>query len=294
MALKKCPRCGEYYSDTYKECPFCSEDDDDYRPHRRRGGGGCLGPILVVVAILVICFVAWSLFGPEIKTFVGDRFGTHQVDGGAGQTSDGSQSSDAGQSSGESQTSDPDGAVKPGTSGGTETSGETGSSGDAAAEDVVLGKEDVTLSAGEAFVLSATGGDGKTYAYDSDDPGVASVDSGGQVTAISAGTANVTVTSGGKSAVCIVRVKGAKTAQTGGTTAPAASPKLSSEDVTLSAGESFRLTVSGGTASSWATGNGKVASVDGSGRVTAKSSGTATITVSLSGGGTLKCVVRVK
>ena len=27
MAMKRCPICGEKYSDTYKSCPFCEEDE---------------------------------------------------------------------------------------------------------------------------------------------------------------------------------------------------------------------------------------------------------------------------
>ena len=27
MALKRCPICGEKYSDTYRDCPFCEEED---------------------------------------------------------------------------------------------------------------------------------------------------------------------------------------------------------------------------------------------------------------------------
>ena len=27
MAMKRCPICGEKYSDTYKSCPFCEEEE---------------------------------------------------------------------------------------------------------------------------------------------------------------------------------------------------------------------------------------------------------------------------
>ena len=27
MAMKRCPICGEKYSDTYKNCPFCEEEE---------------------------------------------------------------------------------------------------------------------------------------------------------------------------------------------------------------------------------------------------------------------------
>ena len=27
MSLLKCPKCGEMFSDSYKTCPFCEEDE---------------------------------------------------------------------------------------------------------------------------------------------------------------------------------------------------------------------------------------------------------------------------
>ncbi len=44
MAMKRCPVCGEKYSDTYKNCPFCEEeeyweeDQEVRRPILREGG----------------------------------------------------------------------------------------------------------------------------------------------------------------------------------------------------------------------------------------------------------------
>ena len=36
MAMKRCPDCGEKYSDTYKYCPFCEEEEV-----LRKGKGFC-------------------------------------------------------------------------------------------------------------------------------------------------------------------------------------------------------------------------------------------------------------
>ena len=30
MSLIKCPKCGEMFSDSYKTCPFCEEDEAYY------------------------------------------------------------------------------------------------------------------------------------------------------------------------------------------------------------------------------------------------------------------------
>ena len=40
MAMKRCPDCGEKYSDTYKECPFCEEE----RELQEGGGRSRKGP----------------------------------------------------------------------------------------------------------------------------------------------------------------------------------------------------------------------------------------------------------
>ena len=44
MAMKRCPDCGEKYSDSYKYCPFCEEEEilkeGKGRGSRRRASGG--------------------------------------------------------------------------------------------------------------------------------------------------------------------------------------------------------------------------------------------------------------
>ena len=63
MAMKRCPICGEKYSDTYKSCPFCEEDEafanggkkpvnPGRRVHRQKSPS-ILGPTLVLVLVLV-------------------------------------------------------------------------------------------------------------------------------------------------------------------------------------------------------------------------------------------------
>ena len=49
MRLLKCPKCGEMFSDTYKTCPFCQEDEERHssKPVKnagRRTGGGRAKP----------------------------------------------------------------------------------------------------------------------------------------------------------------------------------------------------------------------------------------------------------
>ena len=65
MSLIKCRRCGEMFSDSYKTCPFCEEDDAYYsgrvkkrRSRRedtsRRRAPSILGPVLVLVLALLV------------------------------------------------------------------------------------------------------------------------------------------------------------------------------------------------------------------------------------------------
>ena len=62
----------------------------------------------------------------------------------------------------------------------------------------------------EPIPLTASGGSG-TYTWSSSDDGIASVDSSGRVTAISAGQATLTVTDGSGKGTCLVRVRGGST-----------------------------------------------------------------------------------
>ena len=38
MKLLKCPKCGELFSDSYKECPFCAEDEELAQGGKARHG----------------------------------------------------------------------------------------------------------------------------------------------------------------------------------------------------------------------------------------------------------------
>ena len=38
MSLIKCNKCGEVYSDSYKKCPFCVEDEEYYNGKVKKRG----------------------------------------------------------------------------------------------------------------------------------------------------------------------------------------------------------------------------------------------------------------
>ena len=62
MAMKRCPDCGERYSDTYRYCPFCEEEEILREGGRTNRGGrrtahgrqfNLLTPILIVLILVM-------------------------------------------------------------------------------------------------------------------------------------------------------------------------------------------------------------------------------------------------
>ena len=93
MAMKRCPICGENYSDTYKSCPFCEEEAALQRGNQlRRGGRGgkrassgnkrgqpnLLSPILVILILIMAALLVYLLFGDKIA----DQLAGNQEDPG--------------------------------------------------------------------------------------------------------------------------------------------------------------------------------------------------------------------
>lgn len=156
---------------------------------------------------------------------------------------------------------------------------------------VKLSKSSITLGVGEKFTLTATlnSGSAGKVSYSSSNTGVATVSSSGAVTAKKAGTATLSVkTYNGKTAKCTVSVKKAPT-----------SVKLNATALTLGSGEKYALkaALSSGSASfkkAFTSSKSSVASVSSSGTVTAKSAGTAVITIKTFNGKSAKCTVIVK
>ena len=153
---------------------------------------------------------------------------------------------------------DPATATEPG--GGSESP--TGTS---SATSVTLNRSSLSIYVGDTVSLSAGGGNG-SFSWSSSNSNVASVRNG-SVTAVGRGSATITVTSNGRSASCSVTVQDY-------------SLSISESNINMFAGESRTLSASGapsGTSVTWSSSNSRVATVSG-GRVTAVSSGSATIT----------------
>ena len=161
---------------------------------------------------------------------------------------------------------------------------------------VTLDKTSLSLKVGESAALTATvspeNATNKSVTWTTSDAKVATVDAGGKVTGVAAGTATITVTTadGGKTATCKVTVTG--TAVTGVT--------LDKTTLSLRAGESATLTAAvapdnaANKSVSWKSSNTAVATVDAGGKVTAVAPGSATITVTTADGNkTASCQVTV-
>ena len=160
---------------------------------------------------------------------------------------------------------------------------------------ITLNKSNITLSKGTSETLKATINpsdttDDKTLKWTSSNPNIATVDNTGKVTAVSGGTATITVKSqNGKEASCEVKV-----------TSKIESISLNKSNITLSKGtsETLKATINPSDATDdktlkWTSSNPNIATVDNTGKVTAVSGGTATITVKSQNGKEASCEVKV-
>ncbi len=161
---------------------------------------------------------------------------------------------------------------------------------------VKLSRTSVSLNKGKTTTIKATitpsNATNKKVTWTTSNKKVAVV-SNGKITAKGVGTATITVkTANGKKATCKVTVKSS-------TTVNPTKVKLSKTSVTLGKGKSTTLkaTVSPSNATNkkvtWTTSNKKVATVS-NGKITAKGTGTATITVKTANGKKATCKVTVK
>lgn len=294
MSLLKCRKCGEMFSDSYKSCPFCAEDEEYYngkvkkRNHRRMEqkakAPSIVGPLLVLLVILIIAAAVWAIFGDSIKEWFDGRPGTEQVTPQPGQDDDGQQGDDA-----------------------------------IPEKKLTLSKSVLMLAPGASEQLTVSGmEEGAECVWQNSDPAVLTVSDDGKVTAVAEGSAVVTVTCGDESAVCAVTVK--ESVEGDDTpddttpptpvdtkvdlskiniTVPLYGTSLSKIedgkfDVSLGKGESFGLEVTGTDVKpNWSVANSSIATVSSDGTIKGITSGETTITAKL-GDTSVEIVVRVK
>ena len=141
---------------------------------------------------------------------------------------------------------------------------------------ISLNKTSTTIGRGETETLTAIvepNGTGSTVEWTSSNPSVASVEQNGEVTAVSAGTATITATAGGKSASCEVTVN-----------VPLKGITINGNQTSIRKGTTTQLSVTfdpedttDNKTISWSSDDPEIASVDQNGRVTAIADGSTTI-----------------
>lgn len=185
MSLMKCNKCGEMYSDSYKKCPFCAEDEEYYngkvkkRGHRqlekKRKAPSVVGPLVLLAVVVLAAVLVWVFAGDTVKGWFG---GGKDAD-----TDHGTQQQEP---------------VTPPDNGNTPTKPEN--------TELKLDRVVLELAPGDTRKLTVSGGTGETYQWITSNADVLKVDDG-TVTALSEGTAVVTVTCGDESVACAVTVR---------------------------------------------------------------------------------------
>ena len=289
MSLIKCPKCGEMFSDSYKTCPFCEEDEAYYsgkvRKHKgrraaessRRKAPSVLGPVAVIVLILLAALVVWLIFGDQIKEAItGEKSPVTDVD-------------------------KPGGTIdKPDDTPVTPT--------------ISLNRTVLVLNVGDKDELKVNGTE-DAVEWSSSAPTVASVTSTGEVTALTKGNAVITAEVNGESVTCTVTVKDESDApdnNTTSTTKPSTGSvdvsklKLKSVydtyidpvdgafDISMSLKEpASQFTVEGTTmTATWSGGSSSIATVTSDGTIKPIGKGTTTLTIKI-GSTEISCTVRV-
>ena len=257
MSLLKCPKCGEMFSDSYKTCPFCEEDEafanggkkpvnPGRRVHRQKSPS-ILGPTLVLVLVLVAGVLLYTLIGSG-------KSGDDRPDPPKNPTED----------------------VDPNTP--TVT--------------LSLDQTALELTVGGTGKLTATGAEGITWT--SGNAGVAAVGEDGTVTAVAAGTATISASAEGADPVtCTVTVKEAPKKdlvlrsiyQSEGTAL---------EQFSMSVGApAVPMTVDGTDSTvKWSTEDSSIATINSDGEVTAVKPGKTTVIAEVDGQ-TLRCTLYV-
>lgn len=304
MSNRHCPKCGEEYSDTYRTCPFCEEEEAIKRgkPLRRRGGkrvekrqndrrSGAGGVMLLLTAVIILGVMAYVFFGERIADTMGIRtepdvgmVHTEEPEGPGGEPAqpEGDPPPDAEKDPvSESPAVTPEPAVEPGADAPVPDSQEP-------AGPLTLSQSAFTIRAGETGRLTTTGGSGQVT-WSSSNENIASVD-GGAVTGLAGGTVTITAASGEESVACAVTVEGDPWVNPN-----AASIKLNKTDFTLYARDpDVQMKISGtDSAVVWASKNPAVVTVSETGLVKWVGKGNTTITATVDGV-TLECIVRAK
>lgn len=329
-ALVQCEKCGEYYSVTYKSCPFCDGQDDyddeyDEAPRRRGGGkrlvtntrGGGYGrgwtPGRIIITILSIAVIIAAIYivlngiKPLIDRGKLEPTPSNVVEPTPSTAPTITPSAMPTPSVLPTPSTDPSNLVEPGVTPTPPAPTPSQIPSTQTATGFTLNRSDFTMSrVGETWNLNPkftpAGSVGFIEEWTSSNTAVATVSDSGVVTAVGRGVCTVTATmAGGVKQSCVVRCTFAATGSAP-STAPSASPTptpsgtltLSRSDFTMSKqGETWRLIASGVSGEvSWSISNTSVATISADGLVTAVGKGVCTVTATCAGQ-SAKCIVRV-
>mgnify|MGYP004687188937 CR=1 FL=1 len=185
MSLIKCNKCGEVFSDSYKTCPFCAEDEEYYngkvkkRGHRqmekKKKAPSIVGPVMVLVAVLLVGILVWAFAGDTVKGWFGKK--------------------------------EPAVDPNPGTNQQEPVTPPDDTTDEPANKALALDHLTLMMAPGESEKLTVSGGTEETYSWIPSDPSIVKVSDDGTVTAVAEGTAMITVTCGDESVACAVTVK---------------------------------------------------------------------------------------
>ena len=260
MSLLKCPKCGEMFSDSYRECPFCLEDEEFYHGKKPKNPGrrvekhkspSVLGPAMILVVLLLVGFIGYGFFAGDFAQWFQHEEKPPVVDN---------------QDQQDDPVVDDPVVVDPVV--------------------IALDKTDLALTAGETASLTASGAEGITWA--SSDAAIVTVDENGNITAVDAGSATITASAeGASSAVCVVTV------QASNKTLTLQSIYGVGGDISIDYGQSVPMEVIGTDAPiSWSVEDGSVLVVTEDGVITGVGGGKTNVVAKVEGQ-TLTCIVRV-
>lgn len=146
------------------------------------------------------------------------------------------------------------------------------------ASSIKLNKTSLTIYTGKTSTLKVSG-TSKKVTWSTSNKKVATVSSKGTVSAKSSGTVTITAKVNSKNLRCKVTVK---------------KPTISKTSTSLNVGQTTTLKLTGATLKSAKSSNTSIATVNSSGKITAKKAGTCTITLTDTQKRTYKCTVTVK
>lgn len=275
MKLLKCPKCGEMFSDSYKECPFCAEDEELAQGGKARHGRRIQrqkapsigGPALAIVIVFLAAFLVYAFFGDKISALFEktDKPPVEDVTPTPSPT--------------------PDTPVS-----------------------LTLDQQTLTLVEGGSAKLTVSGAE--NCIWTSSNTAAATVSDDGTVTAVGAGSATVSVTTadGSATATCSVTVTAkqdlrmAYDYETGNSYEPldVSSDNGFNFDTTLRVGQSFRMCMLNGNVDEklsgdiqWSTSDSSVATISDGNLLTGVAAGRTTLTATLNGQ-TFTAIIRVK